>query len=343
MEVRVRAAAPPQETTSRAASAMWGSSFAGPADDVRRWAGRGLAELRALAGEPPAACTSRAGCSPRAHRGRGPPALCSRASTSCAATTRPPGFAAAFASRSPSSTCRVTSTTCSRASRRRAALEIGALGALADVAGAAPVVVNCSGVGARELVPDPTVRAVRGQHVVVENPGLEEFFMEEPAPRWAGWFPTATTSSSAAAPTSDDWRLDPDPAIAEEIVRRCAAIEPRLAGARVIEQRVGLGPARPEVRVEEERAGRRRAACTTTGTAAPAWRWPGAARATSRRSSRAHEPPVASRRPPRAGSAASLAARAARQRQADGPRRGRPPPRRPTAPARSRRRRPAAR
>jgi D-amino-acid oxidase len=38
MEVRIVAAAAPQETTSRAASAMWGSSFAGPADDVRRWA-----------------------------------------------------------------------------------------------------------------------------------------------------------------------------------------------------------------------------------------------------------------------------------------------------------------
>ena len=52
MEVRIRAAAPPQETTSRAASAMWGSSFAGPADAVRRWAVQSLEDLRALADEP---------------------------------------------------------------------------------------------------------------------------------------------------------------------------------------------------------------------------------------------------------------------------------------------------
>ena len=134
-------------------------------------------------------------------------------------------------------------------------LEIRALEALSDVAGAAPVVVNCSGVGARELVPDPAVRAVRGEHVVVENPGLEEFFMEEPAPRWASWFPHGDHVVLGGCADEDDWRMTPDPARAEEIVRRCAAIEPRLGAARVIEHRVGLRPARPDVRVEEEPLG----------------------------------------------------------------------------------------
>ena len=36
----------------------------------------------------------------------------------------------------------------------------------------AAVVVNCTGLGARDLVPDPSVRPVRGQLVVVENPGV---------------------------------------------------------------------------------------------------------------------------------------------------------------------------
>ena len=86
------------------------------------------------------------------------------------------------------------------------------------------MVVNCSGVGARALVPDPAVRAVRGQHVVVENPGLEEFFMEEPAPRWAGWFPHGDHAVLGGSADEDDWRLEPDLALADEIVRRCAAI-----------------------------------------------------------------------------------------------------------------------
>jgi D-amino-acid oxidase len=101
-------------------------------------------------------------------------------------------------------------------------------------------------------VPDPAVRSVRGQHVVVENPGLEEFFMEEPAPSWASWFPHGDHVVLGGNAEDDVWSLDPDPAVADEIVERCAAIEPRLAGARVIEHRVGLRPARPEVRVEGE-------------------------------------------------------------------------------------------
>ena len=130
-------------------------------------------------------------------------------------------------------------------------LEVRALRALGDVAGAAPVVVNCSGVGARALVPDPAVRSVRGEHVIVENPGLDEFFMEEPAPRWAAWFPHGDHVVLGGSADEDDWSLEPDLALAEEIVRRCAAIEPRLADARVLEHRVGLRPARPDVRVEE--------------------------------------------------------------------------------------------
>jgi D-amino-acid oxidase len=51
------------------------------------------------------------------------------------------------------------------------------------------------------------------------------------------------------------WSLEPDLAIADEIVRRCARIEPRLSEARVLGYRVGLRPARATVRVESEPLG----------------------------------------------------------------------------------------
>ncbi len=54
--------------------------------------------------------------------------------------------------------------------------------AVADLAEAdAPVVVNCTGLAARELVPDPAVRPVRGQLVVVENPGIRTWMVTEGA------------------------------------------------------------------------------------------------------------------------------------------------------------------
>jgi D-amino-acid oxidase len=251
-EVRIRTAAAPQETTSRAASAMWGSSFAGPAADVRRWALQSLDDLRALAGEPGTGVRIARGMLAARSTEEGPPEFLFPGIDVRRRDDAPPGFVAAFAIDVPIVDMpRHLDYLLARFEAAGGDLEVRRLRALSEVAGAAPVVVNCSGVGARALVPDPAVRSVRGQHVVVENPGLDEFFMEEPAPRWAGWFPHGDHVVLGGCADDDDWRLEPDPALAEEIVRRCAAIEPRLAEARVIEHRVGLRPARPDVRLEE--------------------------------------------------------------------------------------------
>jgi D-amino-acid oxidase len=50
----------------------------------------------------------------------------------------------------------------------------------------------------------------------------------------------------------DVWSTEPDPAAAEAIVARCAALLPGVAGARVLAHRVGLRPARDAVRLERE-------------------------------------------------------------------------------------------
>lgn len=124
---------------------------------------------------------------------------------------------------------------------------------VADLAAVpAAVVVNCTGLGARSLVPDPSVRPVRGQLVVVENPGVTEWF-------------TAVDDSSAASTyvipqpdrlllggtaEEDDWNPEPDPRTAASIVARCASVRPEIAGARILAHRVGLRPARTAVRLE---------------------------------------------------------------------------------------------
>jgi D-amino-acid oxidase len=41
---------------------------------------------------------------------------------------------------------------------------------LAEAAEVAPVVMNCAGLGARELAGDLTVTPVFGQHVIMTNP-----------------------------------------------------------------------------------------------------------------------------------------------------------------------------
>jgi D-amino-acid oxidase len=117
----------------------------------------------------------------------------------------------------------------------------------------APVVVNCTGLAARELVPDPSVRPVRGQLVVVENPGIDTWLVSTDATgEYAYMFPQPGGLVLGGTAEEDAWSLEPDPATAEAIVRRCAALRPEIAGARVLEHRVGLRPTRPAVRLERD-------------------------------------------------------------------------------------------
>ena len=120
---------------------------------------------------------------------------------------------------------------------------------------AAPVIVNCAGTGARDLVPDPAVIPYRGQVVMAENPGLTEFFIgqKDADHELVYVFPhdepvvLGGTEGRATGGRARPGHGRPDPA-------RCAAVDTRLATARIIEHRVGFRPARPQVRLEAEDA-----------------------------------------------------------------------------------------
>jgi D-amino-acid oxidase len=256
VRTRIRTAAMPQETTSRAAGAMWGSSFAGPEAAVRRWAEAALAELREEAGDPASGVRIARGMLAARSTTAGPPPGIFPGIAVARRDDVPAGYVAAFGVDVPLIDMPVhLDYLLARFEALGGTVEVERVAALADLEDAAPVIVNCTGIGARELVPDPSLRAVRGQHVVVENPGVEEFFMEEPGPVWASWMPHGDRVVLGGSADEDDWRPAPDLAIADAIVERCAAVEPRFAGARVVEHRVGLRPFRPEVRVEIEPLG----------------------------------------------------------------------------------------
>ncbi|MFF0484357.1 NAD(P)/FAD-dependent oxidoreductase [Streptomyces sp. NPDC004779] len=125
-----------------------------------------------------------------------------------------------------------------------------------EAAAAAPVVVNCTGLAARELVPDGGVRPVRGQLVLVENPGIEEWFTaaDAGAAETTYFFPQPGRLVLGGTAQEGAEGTEADPVTAAGIVARCARIRPEIAGARVLGHRVGLRPARSGgVRVEAER------------------------------------------------------------------------------------------
>ena len=112
---------------------------------------------------------------------------------------------------------------------------------------------------ARELVGDPEVHPVRGQSVVVRNPGVAEYFIEVgPDAEFTVFLPHGDRVVLGGVAQRDDWREEPVAADTAGILRRCAAVEPRFADAEVLEQRVGFRPGRPSVRLEaEEHSGSR--------------------------------------------------------------------------------------
>jgi D-amino-acid oxidase len=117
----------------------------------------------------------------------------------------------------------------------------------------APLVVNCSGLGSRVLAGDTTTHPVRGQVVVVEQFGLDEWWLAEEGP--AGEDPTYViprTDDVVLGGTDEDgeWSRMPLPEVADAIVRRATALVPEVAKARILRHKVGLRPARPEVRLE---------------------------------------------------------------------------------------------
>jgi D-amino-acid oxidase len=139
------------------------------------------------------------------------------------------------------------------------AIEEHPVRSLDEAADEAPIVINCSGLGARALAGDHTVRPLFGQHAVLANPGLRQLFLEiNNGPEWVCYFPHPERVVCGGISIPDRWDTTAEPEVTERIVARCRRIEPRLGEAEVIETITGLRPDRPSVRLEDEPLGRAR-------------------------------------------------------------------------------------
>jgi D-amino-acid oxidase len=111
------------------------------------------------------------------------------------------------------------------------------------------VVVHCAGIGARLLAADGSVGPVRGQVVHLSQVGLERWFVDSSADL-TYVVPRAHDIVVGGTAQEGEWSRTPSPDDAEAILGRARRLVPELAGAAVLRHRVGLRPARPQVRVE---------------------------------------------------------------------------------------------
>ena len=269
MPVRVWAAEPPLRTTSVVAGALWGPAFGEP---QAAWSYVAQAEFGKLAADPRSGVRQVRGLEASDISAEPPPWVDHLPDVEyCDPATLPHGMLIGLWTTVPVVTMpiylRYLENRLAAAGVRVELREVTSL----DVA---PVVVNCTGFGAAALTGDPELEPVRGQHVVVANPGIEHFYVEARAGRGAGFFPTVATEdpeedgSSWAGffPHGDrvvvggvaqpgNTSLEPDPALAERMLALCAEVEPRLADAEILDHQVGLRPSRPAPRVEVEQLG----------------------------------------------------------------------------------------
>jgi D-amino-acid oxidase len=143
---------------------------------------------------------------------------------------------------------------------RRQLLDAGAtivrrrISSLDEALAAAPLVVNATGLAAGGLCGDPAVFPARGRIVLADNPGLDVSVRDEDNPAGLTYVHPRSRDVVLGG-TYEEGRssLEPDPAEAAAIVRRCIELVPELSGVRIKGERVGLRPARrggPRVEVE---------------------------------------------------------------------------------------------
>jgi D-amino-acid oxidase len=256
LSVTIRTAALPGHSTSVAAGAVWGAVKAGPPDRVLEWARIGLEVLSKHAAEPGTGVRMAAGR--EVSRTPLEPYYWTKLLTDlriCEASDLPDGFTHGWYYTAPLATMPVyLAYLRARFERAGGTLEMSPVASLTGLAGLAPVIVNCSGAAAHDLVPDPAVVPVRGQVVIAANPGIEEFLINrDPEPPWIVYmFPHGDTILLGGTNEEGNWDIDVKPEVTERIVAGCSAIEPRLRGVEILGHRVGLRPCRPEVRLESE-------------------------------------------------------------------------------------------
>ncbi|WP_082964697.1 FAD-dependent oxidoreductase [Mycobacterium sp. E796] len=267
--VRVWAAAMPQQTTSAVAGAVWAPPR--PAERAAAtlgWSEHSLRVFRELAGDPgtgvrmaPALAVGEfIGAEAAAPAAKLIPDL-----RPADPADVPAGFGAGFRATMPMIDMpRYLDYLTRRLAAAGCEIEERPVGSLAEAADAAPIVVNCAGLGAAALTGDDTMRPRFGQHVVLANPGLRQLFIElNEAAEWTCFFPHPQRVVCGGISIPDRWDTTADPEVTDRILQRCRRIEPRLGDAEVIETITALRPDRPSVRVEAEPLGRapRQALC----------------------------------------------------------------------------------
>ena len=112
------------------------------------------------------------------------------------------------------------------------------------------IIINCSGLGARQLVNDTFVYPIRGQIVAVKPQTAITTVYERYNKTSPLIIPHHDYVVLGGTDEKDCWSKEPDHNITKLLYDRCVVVMPSLSGAEIIDSWVGLRPARKMVRLE---------------------------------------------------------------------------------------------
>ncbi len=255
--VFIRAREFPPYTTSDVAAAVWYPYLAAPKERVLGWGTRTYETFLELAPEKRAGVTLR-----RAVEVRDAPSPDPwwRAAVEAFEHARPdelpPGYADGFAFTAPVIEMSIyLPWLMERFGQLGGVLQRGSVLSLREMLDPSlfDAVVNCAGLGARELVGDAAVFPIKGEIVRIACPTDARLIFDESEARGMTYVIPRSNDcvlGGTAVPHSES--LAHDAAAAEEIRTRCARLVPGVSSAPVLGHAVGLRPGRSEIRLERE-------------------------------------------------------------------------------------------
>jgi len=257
VEVRARELAP--QTTSAVAAAIWHPHKAGPPQEVGRWSRQSYATFLELARDPSTGVFVRSGIELVPGPGDDAPWRTDLLGLRQArASELLPGHGYGWVFETPIVEMPIyLEWLTARLHALGGRLVQAEVRSLEDVARECDLVVNCAGMGARELTGDATLVPIRGQVLRVERCGLTSFTLDDYNPAGVTYVVPRSHDcvlGGSAHEGRDDLALDEREA--QEILVRCRRLEPRLERAAVLGVGIGVRPFRPQVRLEAEPVGR---------------------------------------------------------------------------------------
>lgn len=253
LDVAIRTAERPESTTSSVAAAIWHPFFQAADADYLRRALVSYARMRELEAAPGSGVTRRV-LTEYFRDSHDPPWWMDPIAGVERAPDRAP-YASAYAVPVPLADTSVHLGYLADVFESRGGrIERGLVTSLAAEAAAAEWVVNCGGFGGAQLAGDAGVRLVRGVVLRCEKPpGFGGCFVDDSdpvRPTYAIERASDAILGGLAEPGLVSTAVGRD--VVDDIRARCERLVPQVAGARVLQAKVGFRPVRAAVRLEPD-------------------------------------------------------------------------------------------